>query len=369
MVSQQWEMSSSVSTSLALPIKVFDFFAGCGGTSTGFQAAGLDLVFALDNDSDAKATFEANLSGVHYELIDIERFSVQSLQPYVDACNGHPILFCGCAPCQPFTKQNTEPKDAAAKSTMLDHFQRFVKHFQPDLVFVENVPGMQKVQEMVGPFHDFVEALKQHGYQYKYKVVAAREYGVPQKRRRLVLIASRLGDISFPPERYCTGRPNANFATVRDWIGYLPPIEAGEISSEDPFHRAAKLSDLNLRRIRALSEGEGRESWPDELKLVCHSRDYDGHTDVYGRMWWDKPASGLTTRCISLSNGRFGHPEQDRAISVREAARLQTFPKNFVFKGSYNSMARQIGNAVPVLLAQYFGEHFNAHVRRHLGEV
>ena len=133
---------------------------------------------------------------------------------------------------------------------------------------------------------------------------------------------------------------------------------------------------MNLQRIRALSVGESRSAWPDELKLACHTKVqdgrtevYEGHTDVYGRMKWNEPASGLTTRCISLSNGRFGHPEQDRAISVREAARLQTFPKDFIFKGSYNSMARQIGNAVPVLLAQRFGEHFNAHVRQYLGEA
>ena len=364
-------------TPLMMPIKVFDFFAGCGGSSAGFREAGLELVFALDNDPNAKETFEANLPGVHYELTDIELFSVRDLQQRVDACKGHPVLFCGCAPCQPFTKQNTEPRDKRAKSVLLDHFRRFVEHFEPELVFVENVPGMQKVQEQSGPFHDFLATLDVHGYHHpEYGVVAARNYGVPQQRRRLVLIASRLEKISFPPETHGPGRPNPEFATVRDWIEYLPPIEAGEASSKDPIHRAAALSDLNLQRIRALSEGKGRESWSDELKLACHTviregqtEVYGGHTDVYGRMKWDRPASGLTTRCISLSNGRFGHPEQNRAISVREAARLQTFPRDFILKGSYSSMARQIGNAVPVLLAQRFGEHFNAHVRQYLGEA
>ena len=363
-------------TPLMMPIKVFDFFAGCGGSSAGFREAGLELVFALDNDPDAKETFEANLPGVHYESTEIETFTVQKLQPYVDRCYGHPILFCGCAPCQPFTKQNTKPKDKSAKSVLLDHFRRFVEHFEPELIFIENVPGMQRVQEKAGPFHDFIEALEQHDYLYKVDILAARDYGVPQRRRRLVLIASRLGQVSFPPRTHGPGTPNTNFATVEEWIGYLPPIQAGEVSPEDPIHRAAKLSDLNLQRIRALSVGESRSAWPDELKLACHTKVqdgrtevYEGHTDVYGRMKWNEPASGLTTRCISLSNGRFGHPEQNRAISVREAARLQTFPKDFILKGSYSSMARQIGNAVPVLLAQRFGEHFNAHVRQYLGEA
>ena len=226
---------------------------------------------------------------------------------------------------------------------------------------------MQKVQGKSGPFDEFVRALKHHGYHVEHEIIASQDYGVPQMRRRLILIASRLGPISLPPKTHGPDTTHPDFAAVREWIGYLPPIEMGETHPDDPIHRAARLSELNCKRIRALSEGQNRSHWPDELKLRCHTNGYGGHTDVYGRMCWSRPATGLTTRCISLSNGRFGHPEQDRALSVREAARLQTFPMDFVFEGNLASMARQIGNAVPVLLAQRFGEHFNAHIQEYLG--
>ena len=180
------------------------------------------------------------------------------------------------------------------------------------------------------------------------------------------MIASRLGEIQFCPATHGPGKQTSNYSTVRDWIGDLPPIKAGETHPSDPNHRAASLSPKNLERIMALSEGEDRRSWPNKLKLDCHSNDYTGHTDVYGRMSWAKPASGLTTRCISLSNGRFGHPEQNRAISVREAACLQTFPRDFIFCGSLNSMARQIGNALPVLLAENFGRNFINHFETYI---
>ena len=150
---------------------------------------------------------------------------------------------------------------------------------------------------------------------------------------------------------------------MRDWIGDLPKIAAGDTHPTIPDHRAAGLSALNLKRIRATPEGGGNRDWSDELRLKCHE-DATGYSDVYGRMSWDRPASGLTTRCISYSNGRFGHPEQDRAISVREAACLQTFPMDFQFAGSLSSMARQIGNAVPVRLAEAVGRHVAKHLAR-----
>lgn len=137
----------------------------------------------------------------------------------------------------------------------------------------------------------------------------------------------------------------------------MPPIAAGEVHPVIPNHWAAKLSEKNLLRIQNTPEGGDRRHWPNNLKAGCHLN-YNGHSDVYGRMKWDAPASTLTTKCISYSNGRFGHPDQNRAISVREAARLQTFPDNFIFKGSLISCARQVGNAVPPLMAQRISESF-----------
>jgi len=345
-----------------LPIKVFDFFSGCGGASKGFQNAGMEIVFAIDSDPDAGKTFKKNFPDSHFLLKDIRDLSIFELKHYIDECIGYPILFSGCAPCQPFTNQNTRKKGKDDRKNLLNEFMRFVEYFKPEYVFVENVPGLQKIKNQKGPFKKFLKNLHRWEYFTKYDIVAAKYYGIPQKRRRLLLISSRLGEIEFCPAIYGSGTENTKFSTVRDWIGDFPPIASGETDPSDPNHRAASLSSINLERIMALSEGEDRRKWPDHLKLECHSNDYTGHTDVYGRMFWDKPASGLTTRCISLSNGRFGHPEQNRAISVREAACLQTFPRDFVFCGGLNSMARQTGNALPVLLAEHFGKNFAKHL-------
>jgi DNA (cytosine-5)-methyltransferase 1 len=182
----------------------------------------------------------------------------------------------------------------------------------------------------------------------------------------LVLIASLLDTIKFPPETHGPGNSKQKYSTPREWIDNLPPIEAGETHQEISNHQAMNLSELNLRRIQATPIGGDRRDWPQELELECHTNGYTGHTDVYGRIKWDELSSCLTTKCTSLSNGRFGHPEQNRAISAREAACLQTFPRDFVFEGGISLVARQIGNAVPVLLAQQFGENFNKHLKDYL---
>ena len=349
-------------TRKVLPIKVFDFFAGCGGSSRGFQNAGLEIACAIDNNTDAASTYKKNFPHVTFYCKDISHMPDNSLDPLVSSCQGHPVLFCGCAPCQPFTKQNTQ-KSSTGKQ-LLKEFSRFITKHKPELVFVENVPGMQRLQDDEGPFPRFLQDLDESGYYYHYNVMSCQDYGVPQRRRRLILVASRLGPVGFPKRTHGPDSPHPEYSTVREWIENLPAIQAGEQHHEILNHRAASLSVKNLERIRVTAEGGSRRDWPPHLALNCHS-EYRGHSDVYGRMVWDKPATGLTTRCISLSNGRFGHPVQDRAISVREAACLQTFPPDFEFSGSLNSMARQIGNALPVKVAECFGRYFLAHVKEH----
>ena len=344
-------------------VKVFDFFSGCGGASCGFRNAGMDIVFALDFDADAKQTFESNFPEAHFEHADIRDLSINDVRQLVAQHRPSPILFCGCAPCQPFTKQHTTRPDPSEdeRIPLLSYFMTLVEECKPDVVFFENVPGVQKAALLGHPFSRFIERLEKSEYKIsRLRPVPLMRYGVPQSRRRLVLLISRHGPIELPPETHGPGKESP-YATVRDSIGDLPPIAAGEEHPEVPNHRAAGLSDLNLERIRATPEGGGHSNWPESLKLICHGTT-DGHTDVYGRMWWDRPASGLTTRCISYSNGRFGHPDQDRAISVREAACLQTFPRDFEFKGSLGSMARQIGNAVPAYVAETAGHHFSRHL-------
>lgn len=270
-----------------------------------------------------------------------------------------PVLFCGCAPCQPFSKQNRQRSTTDPRKSLLSEFGRFVEHWLPDYVFIENVPGMQRLKGDKGPLAGFKSLLKKLGYEFDVKVFPALWFGVPQTRERLVLLASRHSSISLPEATHGPGK--SPFATVKDWIGELSPLSAGQSDANDPSHRAAVLSKLNLARIAATPEGGGRDSWPQELILECH-KDHKGHTDVYGRLAWDRPAAGLTTRCISYSNGRFGHPDQDRAISVREAACLQTFPNDFVFLGSLNSKAKQVGNAVPPLMARSVGHTLRKHL-------
>ena len=347
-----------------MTVRVYDFFAGCGGASCGFQAVGMEIAFALDHDADAKGSFEANFPDAHFELADIRKASLQAIRRRVEAERSRPVLFSGCAPCQPFTKQNTKRPglDRDERVPLLAHFAHLVEGCRPDLVFVENVPGLQKLDSESQPFGGFLSRLDAVGYKVDYRPVRLARYGIPQSRRRLVLVGSRHGAIHLPDETHGPGTLNERYATVRDWISHLPPIRAGEEHGEVPNHRAANLSARNVERVKATPEGGGHRHWPEHLKLECH-KGFSGYSDVYGRMSWDAPASGLTTRCTSYSNGRFGHPEQHRAISVREAACLQTFPEDFVFEGCTGSMARQIGNAVPVRLAELIGHRFIEHLK------
>ena len=291
---------------------------------------------------------------------DIRKLRTCALAAYLKPHGTGPFLFSACAPCPPFSRQRTERRKDDDRAPLLWELVRFVRYYAPAYIFVENVPGLQTFSEQIGPFDRFVRALRRLKYEVDFGVIESRSFGVPQRRGRLVLVASRVGKVRLPSATHGPGTSNPEYATVWQWIGDLPPLNAGEIHPKVVNHRAMNLSTINLERIRATPEGGGRNDWPRRLRLPCHVKGYKGHTDVYGRMHKHMPASGLTTKCISLSNGRFGHPTQDRAISVREAACLQTFPRDFVFHGSLPAMGRQIGNAVPVLLAQRIGEWFVA---------
>lgn len=351
-------------TAPPLGLKVFDFFSGCGGASCGLRAAGMDVVFGLDSDTDAAATYHANFPATEFRHEDIRRLPTASLSALVKRMRPSPVVFCGCPPCQPFTSQNTSRRNNDARTTLLLDFARLVRACLPDIVFVENVPGLQSSTAARSPLSRFLAALRSAGYYFRHKIVPVMKYGIPQTRRRFLLLASRRGPIDLPPYTNGPGTVTPQYATVRDAIADLPEIAAGEEHPDVPNHRAARLSALNLQRIRSTPEGSGHRAWPNHLKLPCHART-SGYTDVYGRLAWDRPASGLTTRCISYSNGRFGHPAQDRAISVREAACLQTFPRDFLFHGNIGSIARQIGNAVPVRVATLIGEHVLKHIQQH----
>lgn len=348
-------------------ISVFDFFCGCGGTSAGFRDAGLDIAFALDFDKDAAKTYQLNFGNTTFHRGDIREFDSESLDVFLREREGNHILFSACAPCQPFTKQRTSKKTKDDRVDLLEYFIPIVEKYKPHFVFIENVPGLQNGVQGKKPLSKVIKKLKRNKYKVICNVVHAQEYGSPQIRRRLILMASRIGEVQLPNATHGPDKQD-RYQTVRDVIENLPAIEAGELYNDDNDfkHVSSGLSDLNMRRICSIShDGGSRDELPDVLQLQCHKKKklsdnaaYMGHSDVYGRLKWDKPAPALTTRCISISNGRYGHPEQNRGLSIREAARIQGFPDDFQFTGSLNSMAKQIGNAVPVDLSRAVGLKF-----------
>lgn len=344
-------------------MKVIDFFSGCGGVSEGLRQAGFEISIGLDFDKKAAETYQANFPEAQFYNVDIRKLDEKEFVKLFSKQNKkkHPLLFVACAPCQPFSTQNKSKHEDDIRRTLLDETHRFIKELKPDYILIENVPGLQKIdKEKEGPYKRFVNFLRDEEYSFIEFIAKSEEYGVPQRRKRFVLMASRHGEISIPEKTH--GEGLLPITTVKDFIGEFPAIKAGEVHSDDPFHRCPTLNDRNLERIRNTPEGGDRRHWPEHLINKCHKH-HSGHMDTYGRMSWDKPAPTLTTRCYSYSNGRFGHPDtnQHRAISVREASRLQTFPKDFIFKGSVVEASRQIGNAVPCEMAKQFGLAIQKH--------
>jgi DNA (cytosine-5)-methyltransferase 1 len=334
-----------------------DIFCGAGGLTRGLLDAGIKVIAGIDCDARCKRTYEHNNPGVTFILADARQITLEQLRKVTRRKSFKDVLFAGCAPCQQFSQQRkgtTRRRDA----TLLGAFSRLIEATLPGQVLVENVPGIARVKGN-STFRRFLVMLKRKGYQYEYGVLDAKHFGVPQTRRRLILIAMRGVKPTLPKPKYGPGL--RRFVTVRKAISHFPAIPAGGKDSCVPNHMAARITELNLERLRRTPHNGGdRRSWPPNLCLACHDSDYEGHTDVYGRMVWDKPSPTLTGRCHSISNGRYGHPEQDRAISLREAAALQSFPDGYVFYGSSKRIALHIGNAVPVRLAETLGRHILA---------
>ncbi|MDT4956126.1 MAG: (cytosine-5)-methyltransferase 1 [Acidobacteriota bacterium] len=339
-----------------------DFFCGAGGLTRGLLNAGVDVILGIDADEDCRQTYETNNHTSQFLLADIRTLRVEVIANRIADIDPEDLLFAACAPCQPFAQLNRNyTKDEAAR--LLNKFARFVREFQPRQVFVENVPGLARVRGS-STHRRFRKMLNELGYEYWEGVLDAKAYGVPQTRRRFVMIAIRGVEPTIPPPTHGPGL--LPYETVERAIREYPPIEAGEIHPDVPNHRAAVLKPINLERIRHTPhDGGDRTAWPEHLWLQCHGNGYTGHTDSYGRMRWQHPAPTLTCKCHSLSNGRYGHPEQDRAISLREAASLQSFNDTFIFHAhTQGHLASQIGNAVPVRLAEAVGRH----IRNLVGE-
>ncbi len=344
-------------------IAVIDLFCGIGGLSQGFRQEGLNIVAGYDNDPSCKFAFEKNHNSQYY-IKDVTELKGEEL----DIVFGNKLkVLVGCAPCQPFSSYSFKVKEKDQKKlNLLYTFSRLVEETLPTIVSMENVPQLVDFSKY-SIFKDFCEKLISLGYFVDYRIVYCPDYGIPQKRKRLVLLASRLGEISLIPK---THTPE-NYQTVRQTIEHLEPVNSGEYDQNDPLHRARLLSNKNLERIRHTSEGGSWKEWPQELLLECFKRQ-SGMTygSVYGRMKWDEPAPTMTTHCTGLGNGRFGHPTQDRAITLREAALFQTFPMDYQFFESldkYNPsvISRHIGNAVPPKLGAIIAKSIKKHLNQY----
>lgn len=330
-----------------------DFFCGAGGLTRGLVDAGIQVLAGIDNNEDCQATYERNNPGSKFLVRDIKELLDSEVDAIIGRRPRHELIFAGCAPCQPFSTHQKGDGDITQK-TLLSRLARMVEIHQPGFVVIENVPGIARVAGD-STYKRFLRALRNAGYLCEEGALDAKHYGVPQNRRRWVVIASRHRVPQLPARTHGPG--GLPFESVQNAIADLPAIRAGETHSTVPNHKAAQISEVNMERLRLTPHNGGRRlDWPDDLKLKCHGGNYKGHTDVYGRMVWGNPAPTLTCRCYSISNGRYGHPEQDRAISLREAARLQTFTDDYVFYGnSQASVGAMIGNAVPVRLGRVLG--------------
>ena len=336
---------------------VVDLFAGCGGGSMGFKKAGFTTVAAVEINKDSAASFALNV-GIDPLVKDIRDVTVAELRKSGVQPRSLTLLF-GCPPCQSFTVLRRASKatdDDLRRNDLIFEYLRLVEGLRPRHLAFENVPGL--VEGRWSRYFDaFRERLEALGYTIAWRIADAAEYGVPQRRKRLLVVASRVTAPSLPEPTHAGTEADGIklFVTVRDTIGHLRQLEAGDADPDDPFHQARQHSDLTLRRLACIPEGGDRRNLPDELVLDCH-RDHEGHYDVYGRMWWDRVAPTLTSGCTNVTKGRFCHPGQDRALTLREAMLLQTFPPHARLKGVTDGMALQVGNAVPSLLAQRVAE-------------
>ncbi|NOQ93807.1 MAG: DNA (cytosine-5-)-methyltransferase [Methylophaga sp.] len=338
-----------------IKVDAIDLFCGVGGLTYGLQKSGIDVKLGIDIEAACKYPFEAN-NNAKFLLKSVEKITTGELQHHFTQ-DSYQLL----AGCQTFSNYNAKARLTDDRWWLLLQFSRLVEESLPDLVTMENVPGLIKQ----GVFAEFVKQLKQNGYNISYKIVNSADYGLPQSRKRLVLLASRLGVISLltPAEL------DIKLQTVKDAISMLPPIQDGEIYPADPLHQSAALSPLNKLRIKKSKPGGTWKDWPQKLVAECHKKNSGkSYVGVYARMEWNKPSPTMTTQFFGFGNGRFGHPEQDRAISLREGAIFQGFPIDYkflpegerIFKGSIGKM---IGNAVPVKLGEVIGKSIMAHIK------
>ena len=339
-------------------IKAIDFFCGAGGLTRGLLDAGVNVLAGVDIDERLRDTYERNNSPSRFLNEDIKEIDIVSLRECLGIDDSDTTLYAACTPCQPFSTLNSMSKRKDDKrKTLLLEFAQIVRECPPDYIVVENVPGLNGTYGK--EIHDeFLSVLRQCGFsEPSAGLLDAKDYGVPQTRKRFILVASRRGSISLPEPTHGEGRENS-YITVRDAIERYPRIVDGEESNEHSNHSARKLQPHHKTIVDAVPKDGGNRADIEDTSILlkCHQENPKAHRQVFGRMAWDKPSPTMTSRCTDVYCGRFIHPEQDRGISLREAAALQTFPDEYEFFGpSFLNKAGQIGNAVPVKLAECLG--------------
>ena len=345
-----------------MPVQAVDLFCGIGGLTCGLIRAGLDVVAGFDIDPTCQYAYEHN-NHVPYHLRNIREVLAEEVG---ELYNDDAVkVLVGCAPCQPFSQMRFKMGQANIndeKYNLLLEFGRLIDETHPDVISMENVPQIRET----AVYREFLAVLDRNGYSYDDQVVYCPNYGIPQTRRRFVLMGSRLGAIEMLAPTH-----HPQNVHVRDYIADLPAIEAGQIDPNDPLHRSSALTQVNLQRIRASVPGGTWHDWPEDLRCACHKKKSGTtYASVYGRMTWEQIGPTITTQFYNFGTGRFGHPEQDRALSLREGAILQTFPRDYDFVDPEKSfvmkdISRHIGNAVPVRL----GEIIGLSIIRHLNNL
>lgn len=343
-----------------------DLFCGAGGLTRGLLDAGIPISHGYDIDEACRYPYEFNNPPAKFHHKSVTELTGRRLSKHYP--KGHLRILVGCAPCVTFSKYTQgfdHRKDP--RWALLSHFGRLVRELKPDMVSMENVPELQHH----AVFDEFLAILDDEGFYFQEdrakRIVYCPDYGIPQRRSRLVVVASRLGPIKLIRKTHGPRRQR----TVSDVLRSMPPLESDDICPNDPLHRTSRLSTLNLRRIQHSRPGGSWRDWPRNLVAKCHrSKTGKGYPSVYGRMEWDKPSPTITTQFHGFGSGRFGHPEQDRALSLREGALLQSFPKGYQFvppDGQYQftTIGRMIGNAVPVRLGAIIGRTIRHHVEQY----
>lgn len=341
-------------------LKAIDFFCGGGGMSYGMKQAGINVLAGIDFEPNCQRTYEANVKGAKFILADVFELKEKDLEQRLNIKKGDDnLIMIGCSPCQFWSIINTDKNKSQKSKNLLIEFSRFVEYFKPGYVVVENVPGVLRKKNESG-LEQFITWLedKKNGYKVHFDVHNVSEYGVAQNRKRFTLIANRVTGKEISPLKY-----KGEKKTVRDVIGEhngFYKIQSGFKDNSSFMHTVPSLSEINLERLKHVAkDGGNRLGFANiqNLQLKCFKDKDDSFKDTFGRLWWDRPSPTITTKFSSVSNGRFVHPEENRALSLREGAVLQSFPKTYKFHGSsISSIARLIGNAVPPEYAKRIGK-------------